>query len=129
MLELSNIYQLFIHSSLCVSFGKLFLSTLIGTLVGYERESHDQAAGLRTNILVCLSACLLMQLSLSAGNVQGPDSRLSNQDRSRTNRFLYCCRHGISGRRGHYQQIPFVPKLRSVKYFKSIPLDFDQMIH
>lgn len=44
--------------------GKLLLAGLIGTLIGYEREVHGQAAGLRTNILVCMSACLLMLLSL-----------------------------------------------------------------
>jgi putative Mg2+ transporter-C (MgtC) family protein len=43
---------------------KLLLSGLIGALVGYERESHGQTAGLRTNILVCLAACLIMMLSL-----------------------------------------------------------------
>jgi putative Mg2+ transporter-C (MgtC) family protein len=44
--------------------GKLFLSLLLGAIIGYERETHGQAAGLRTNVLVCMSGCLLMLLSL-----------------------------------------------------------------
>jgi putative Mg2+ transporter-C (MgtC) family protein len=43
---------------------KLILATLVGGIVGFERETHGQAAGLRTNVLVCTGACLLMMLSL-----------------------------------------------------------------
>ncbi len=43
---------------------KLFYAALIGGAIGFERESHGQAAGLRTNILVCVGACLMMMLSL-----------------------------------------------------------------
>jgi putative Mg2+ transporter-C (MgtC) family protein len=51
------------HMSLEV-FGKLALATVLGGAIGFERESHGQAAGLRTNIMVCVGACLLMMLSL-----------------------------------------------------------------
>ena len=44
--------------------GKLTLAAVIGGAIGFERESHGQAAGLRTNILVCVGSCLLMMLSL-----------------------------------------------------------------
>jgi putative Mg2+ transporter-C (MgtC) family protein len=44
--------------------GKLALATAIGGAIGFERETHGQAAGLRTNILVCVGSCLLMMLSL-----------------------------------------------------------------
>ena len=44
--------------------GKLALAAVIGAAIGFERESHGQAAGLRTNILVCVGSCLLMMLSL-----------------------------------------------------------------
>lgn len=44
--------------------GKLALSAVIGGAIGFERETHGQAAGLRTNILVCVGSCLLMMLSL-----------------------------------------------------------------
>jgi len=43
---------------------KLALATFTGAAIGFERESHGQAAGLRTNILVCTGACLMMLLSL-----------------------------------------------------------------
>ncbi|MEW6571597.1 MAG: MgtC/SapB family protein [Nitrospirota bacterium] len=45
-------------------FGKLILAALLGGAVGFEREAHGQAAGIRTNILVSVGACLLMMLSL-----------------------------------------------------------------
>ena len=43
---------------------KLILAALVGGIIGLEREAHGQAAGLRTNILLAMAACLLMQLSL-----------------------------------------------------------------
>ena len=43
---------------------KLALATLMGAGIGFEREAHGQAAGIRTNILVCTGACLMMLLSL-----------------------------------------------------------------
>jgi len=42
----------------------LVLATFTGAAIGFEREAHGQAAGLRTNILVCTGACLMMLLSL-----------------------------------------------------------------
>lgn len=42
---------------------RLGLSVLAGTLVGIERERHGRAAGLRTQMLVCLAACIAMILS------------------------------------------------------------------
>jgi putative Mg2+ transporter-C (MgtC) family protein len=42
----------------------LLYAALIGGAIGFEREAHGQAAGLRTNILVCVGACLMMMLSL-----------------------------------------------------------------
>lgn len=52
-------------SFLLASLGKLALAALLGGAVGFERETHGQAAGLRTNILVAVGACLMMQLSLN----------------------------------------------------------------
>lgn len=43
---------------------RLLLALLLGGLVGFEREQSKHAAGLRTNILVCLGSCLLMLLSM-----------------------------------------------------------------
>ncbi|MEN6438207.1 MAG: MgtC/SapB family protein [Syntrophobacter sp.] len=44
--------------------GKLVLAALLGGAVGFERETHGQAAGLRTNLLVTVGSCLMMMLSL-----------------------------------------------------------------
>jgi putative Mg2+ transporter-C (MgtC) family protein len=49
---------------ICLGLGKLGLAAVIGGAIGFERETHGQAAGLRTNILVCVGSCLLMMLSL-----------------------------------------------------------------
>ncbi len=43
---------------------KLLLAAAVGGAIGFEREAHGQAAGLRTNILVCVGSCLMMMLSL-----------------------------------------------------------------
>ena len=50
---------------LLVSLGKLALAAVVGGAIGFERETHGQAAGLRTDILICVGACLMMELSLN----------------------------------------------------------------
>jgi putative Mg2+ transporter-C (MgtC) family protein len=45
--------------------GKLILAASLGGAIGFEREAHGQAAGIRTNILVGVGACLMMMLSLN----------------------------------------------------------------
>jgi len=52
-----------LQSSL-LELGKLLLAALLGGAIGFERETHGQAAGVRTNILVGVGACLMMILSL-----------------------------------------------------------------
>lgn len=44
---------------------KLLLAAVLGGAIGFERESHGQSAGFRTNILVSVGACLMMMLSLN----------------------------------------------------------------
>lgn len=39
---------------------RLFLAVLCGGLIGYERGKHQEAAGLRTHILVCVGSCCVM---------------------------------------------------------------------
>ena len=39
---------------------RLLLAALIGALIGYEREQRNQAAGLRTHMLICIGAALAM---------------------------------------------------------------------
>lgn len=45
--------------------GRLLLATALGGLVGLERELAGKPAGLRTNILICVGAALLMDISRS----------------------------------------------------------------
>jgi putative Mg2+ transporter-C (MgtC) family protein len=51
--------------------GKLGLAILLGGIVGFERELAGKPAGLRTNILICLGATLLMDMSQRIGLVDG----------------------------------------------------------
>ncbi|OUS78339.1 magnesium transporter MgtC [Paenibacillus sp. MY03] len=57
---------------------RLGLAIVLGGLIGFERESSNHAAGFRTNILVCLGACLLMLLSIYgfADFVEEPNVRV-----------------------------------------------------
>ncbi len=43
---------------------QLLMAAIFGAVIGYEREKHGQGAGFRTNIIICISACLMMQLSM-----------------------------------------------------------------
>lgn len=57
------IWELFAHDLRPDILLRLGLSLLAGFLIGAERESHGRAAGLRTTVLVCLSACVAMIVS------------------------------------------------------------------
>jgi putative Mg2+ transporter-C (MgtC) family protein len=43
---------------------RLVIAAVVGAAIGFEREAHGQAAGLRTFILITVAACLMMMLSL-----------------------------------------------------------------
>lgn len=43
---------------------RLLLSTVLGGLLGWEREIRRQNAGLRTHIIISMGACLLMLISI-----------------------------------------------------------------
>ena len=47
-----------------VALVRLLLSFLVGGVIGFERASRRQSAGLRTHILICLGSTLLMLLSI-----------------------------------------------------------------
>jgi putative Mg2+ transporter-C (MgtC) family protein len=47
---------------------KLFTALLLGTFIGYQREKLNKWAGLRTHVLVCLGACLIMMTSMDLAN-------------------------------------------------------------
>lgn len=44
--------------------GGLLLATVLGGAIGWEREHSGKPAGLRTNILICVAATLLTDLSV-----------------------------------------------------------------
>ncbi|MCK4462993.1 MAG: MgtC/SapB family protein [Candidatus Omnitrophica bacterium] len=48
---------------------KLFLAAILGGLIGFEREAHGRAAGLRTHILVSVGSCLIMLTSIHIFNM------------------------------------------------------------
>ena len=55
--------------------GKLLLAAAIGGAIGFERESHGQAAGFRTYLIVGVSSCLMMMLSLHMEEIFLPTNR------------------------------------------------------
>lgn len=62
------------------TFIRLTVAFALGGIIGYERQSQSKAAGLRTHVLVCMGACLVMILSLNIyQSVQG----LTNADPAR----------------------------------------------
>ncbi len=54
--------------------GRILLATVLGGVVGLERELSGKPAGLRTNILICVGATLLMDVSqlVAASGIGGP---------------------------------------------------------
>ena len=48
--------------------GQLILATILGGIIGLEREISGKPAGLRTNILICVGATLLMDVSLAVAS-------------------------------------------------------------
>jgi putative Mg2+ transporter-C (MgtC) family protein len=50
---------------------KLSLAVVLGGIIGFEREIAGKPAGLRTNILICIGAALLMDVSTRIGLVDG----------------------------------------------------------
>ena len=53
--------------------GRLLLALVLGSAIGWERERAHKRAGLRTNILICIAAALLADLSVQvAATTSGP---------------------------------------------------------
>jgi putative Mg2+ transporter-C (MgtC) family protein len=58
----------------------LLIALALGAVIGLERELSDKAAGLRTNILICLGSCLFCILSrVTAAATGGDITRISAQ--------------------------------------------------
>lgn len=57
----------------------LLVAVLLGGAIGLERELRGKAAGLRTNILICLGATLFTHLSIHIAGESGDPGRLAAQ--------------------------------------------------
>jgi len=51
-------------SDTIIALGKLLVALACGAAIGWEREIHEKAAGLRTHMLVSAGACLFAMLGL-----------------------------------------------------------------
>ncbi len=58
---------------------KLFLTAVLGGIIGYERESSKRPAGLRTHMLVAMGANIFTSLSLIAFPLPADPSRMAAQ--------------------------------------------------
>ena len=61
--------------------GRLLLAAVLGGAIGAERELNDQAAGLRTHMLLTIGACLFTPISAYGfgGGIGTDPSRLAAQ--------------------------------------------------
>ena len=64
--------------------GELLLATLLGGVIGWERDASGKPAGLRTNILICVGSALLTDLSIGfaqfvGGGVASDPARITAQ--------------------------------------------------
>jgi putative Mg2+ transporter-C (MgtC) family protein len=58
----------------------LCVALVLGAIIGMERELSDKAAGLRTNILICVGSCLFMIVSKNfTGIVDADPTRIAAQ--------------------------------------------------
>lgn len=55
---------------------RLLLAAVLGGLLGYERETHGKAAGIRTHMLVCTGAALFVLASELSGGGDDAMSRV-----------------------------------------------------
>ncbi len=58
---------------------RLSLAVVLGGAVGLERELQRKAAGLRTNILICVGAALFTELSIAMSSASGDPARIAAQ--------------------------------------------------
>jgi putative Mg2+ transporter-C (MgtC) family protein len=59
----------------------IILATFLGAVIGLERELSGKAAGLRTNLLICLGAAVFTIISreMAAGTAEGSVTRIAAQ--------------------------------------------------
>lgn len=58
---------------------KIILASILGGLIGLERESTNRPAGFRTHILVTIGSALIMLVSIDMGKYGGDPSRIAAQ--------------------------------------------------
>ncbi len=58
---------------------RLSLAVVLGGAIGLERELQRKAAGLRTNILICVGAALFTELSIAMSFASGDPARIAAQ--------------------------------------------------
>jgi len=68
MLSFSNLQEAALTGGAA---GRLLLASLLGSVIGIEREYHHRPSGVRTNLLICFGAALFTFLSAV---VAGPES-------------------------------------------------------
>lgn len=51
---------------------RLTLAVILGGSIGWERQHSGKPAGLRTNVLICLGAALLTDISMRMASMGGP---------------------------------------------------------
>ena len=57
----------------------IFLAVILGTAIGLEREFSGKAAGLRTNVLICLGAAFFTIISKEMAGENGSLTRIAAQ--------------------------------------------------
>jgi putative Mg2+ transporter-C (MgtC) family protein len=57
---------------------RLVLAAVLGGVLGFEREWHHKAAGLRTNILIAIGAALFTLMSIEMATDRGDPTRIAS---------------------------------------------------
>lgn len=58
---------------------RLILAAALGGMIGLEREASGKPAGFRTNLLICMGAALIMEISVSMTRFDGDPGRIAAQ--------------------------------------------------
>ena len=58
---------------------RIILAVLCGGAIGFERELSGKAAGLRTNVLICLGAAVFTMISRQMAGEEGSVTRIAAQ--------------------------------------------------